>query len=103
MPSLDGAPKRITQELARWKASREHSLHNLDVLAHQADERARDAQKLIALLRPDLQKWVDDGMPEDAAMEEAKGLYVRAMNALVDAQHAAIKARQVIADAKDGD
>lgn len=81
-----GLPKRLRQELAAHRALRERAAADLRKLAKQGDTRREKALKLMDILRPPLEKWVAAQMPESPKMDKAARLYMRAVEALHEAE-----------------
>lgn len=95
---MKGVHTRLKQELAAHSAMRENAVERLREVIAEAGDRQDKANKLIELLRPRLQKWVDAGQPDDPRMSRYAKLYMRAVEALHDAEYADQYARNLIAE-----
>jgi len=83
-----GAYKRLLQEMAAHGAMRQNALASLREVITAANKQEADARKLIGLLQPVLQNWVDDGQPDDPQMRQYRDLYMKAVETLHDAEYA---------------
>lgn len=95
---LDGARERMYQELARHAAQTERATANLKRIAAQGKLRAAKARKLLAALRPGLEKWVKAGMPDDEGMKRKAQLYQKAVETLHDAELGQLLAEKHLAE-----
>ncbi len=84
---VKGAYTRLVQELAAHRALREKAAAGLKQVQAEAPKRAKAARQIIQILQPKLQAWADEGMPENKAMERDVRLYMRAIEALHDAEY----------------
>lgn len=91
-----GLPKRLRQELAAHRALREQAAGDLRKLAKEADARREKALKLMEILRPPLEQWVAAQMPDSPKMEKAARTYMRAVDALHEAEVAMAVAEDAV-------
>jgi len=84
---VKGAYTRLVQELAAHRALREKAAAGLKQAQAEAPKRAKAARQIVQILQPKLQAWADEGMPPDKAMERDVKLYMRAVEALHDAEY----------------
>jgi len=87
LAKVKGAYTRLVQELAAHRAMREKAVASLKRVKAEAPKRAKAARQIVQILQPKLQAWADEGMPPDKAMERNVKLYMRAVEALHDAEY----------------
>lgn len=98
LAKLNGAPKRLHQELARHAANAEQATQNLQGITKDGKQKAAKARGLMKQLAPGLEKWVAAGMPDDERMARRAAIYKRAVETLHDAELGQLLAEKHLAE-----